>query len=425
MRAERFCVFEVRVWAGIAHGVLKDHADPPPPRPIVPARARLVARGEAVPVSPDTKEGCPSAHTAPAGLPHASLWTRKEEVRAAQDEVKQLKAQLAALQQLQASPPKLRQGLKIPGLKNTGTTLNYIADGAGIRDNDPLNRPRRSPPRRPQRGGPSEEWWNWELVDAPKPKANLRRGVQATNLLQPQWPQPRVAPAISRDATPPLLPGWKEPSYKSPLAKTEPKLRVGLQIPSLDEARRKPEAHHTVASKKFSVSLPAPSPEEDRVHKEFRTTPRFSPDEKPKKRRSPEEKPRRRRFPVVPHQVRASSTSSRTTSPARGRRRDVECMRGGPTSSYRLSSGRRGGGRSGTRHRRRRRRDDTSARSWAAARRRPGRSARTSGAPGVARDQPAVGRVIATRRRLGRVALHPRAQPADGAEQHPHGAVVN
>ena len=107
-------------------------------------------------------------------------------------------------------------------------------------------------------------------------------------------------PAISRDATPPLLPGWKEPSYKSPLAKTEPKLRVGLQIPSLDEARRKPEAHHTVAAKKFSVSLPAPSPEEDRVHKEFRTTPRFSPDEKPKKRRSPEEKPRRRRFPVVP-----------------------------------------------------------------------------------------------------------------------------
>ena len=67
----------------------------------------------------------------------------QEEVRAAQDEVKQLKAQLAALQQLQASPPKLRQGLKIPGLKNTGTTLNYIADGAGIRDNDPLNRPRR------------------------------------------------------------------------------------------------------------------------------------------------------------------------------------------------------------------------------------------------------------------------------------------
>jgi hypothetical protein len=226
----------------------------------------------------------------------------QEEVRAAQDEVKQLKAQLAALQQLQASPPKLRQGLKIPGLKNTGTTLNYIADGAGIRDNDPLNRPRRSPPRRPQRGGPSEEWWNWELVDAPKPKANLRRGVQATNLLQPQWPQPRVAPAISRDATPPLLPGWKEPSYKSPMAVTEPKLRVGLQIPSLDEARRKPEAHHTVASKKFSVSLPAPSPEEDRKHQQFRTTPRFSPDEKPKKRRSPEEKPRRRRFPVVPHQ---------------------------------------------------------------------------------------------------------------------------
>ncbi len=225
----------------------------------------------------------------------------QEEVRAAQDEVEQLKAQLAALQQLQASPPKLRQGLKIPGLKNTGTTLNYIADGAGIRD-DPLNRPRRSPPRRPQRGGPSEEWWNWELVDAPKPKANLRRGVQATNLLQPQWPQPRVAPAISRDATPPLLPGWKEPSYKSPLAVTEPKLRVGLQIPSLDEARRKPEAHHTVASKKFSVSLPAPSPEEGREHQQFRTTPRFSPDEKPKKRRSPEEKPRRRRFPVVPHQ---------------------------------------------------------------------------------------------------------------------------
>mgnify|MGYP001279997654 CR=1 FL=1 len=203
----------------------------------------------------------------------------QEEVRAAQDEVKQLKAQLAALQHLQASPPKLRQGLKIPGLKNTGTTLNYIADGAGIRD-DPLNRPRRSPPRRPRRGGPSEEWWNWDVVDAPKPKANLRRGVQATNLLQPQWPQPRVAPAISRDATPPLLPGWKEPAYKSPMAQTEPKLRVGLQIPSLDEARRKPEAHHTVASKKFSVSLPAPSPEESRVHKEFRTTPRFSPDGK-------------------------------------------------------------------------------------------------------------------------------------------------
>ena len=71
----------------------------------------------------------------------------QEEVRAAQDEVKQLKAQLAALQQLQASPPKLRQALKIPGLKNTGTPLNYIADGAGIRDNDTLNRPRRSPPR--------------------------------------------------------------------------------------------------------------------------------------------------------------------------------------------------------------------------------------------------------------------------------------
>ena len=104
----------------------------------LPGAARLVARGEAVPVSLSVTKGCPSAHTAPAGV----TMDPQEEVRAAQDEVKQLKAQLAALQQLQASPPKLRQGLKIPGLKNTGTTLNYIADGAGIRDNDPLNRPR-------------------------------------------------------------------------------------------------------------------------------------------------------------------------------------------------------------------------------------------------------------------------------------------
>ena len=203
-----------------------DHAPLLRRGPSLPGAARLVARGEAVPVSPD-EGGLPQrAHGAGRAAPRVTM-DPQEEVRAAQDEVKQLKAQLAALQQLQASPPKLRQGLKIPGLKNTGTTLNYIADGAGIRDNDPLNRPRRSPPRRPQRGGPSEEWWNWELVDAPKPKANLRRGVQATNLLQPQWPQPRVAPAISRDATPPLLPGWKEPSYKSPLAVTEPKLEGG------------------------------------------------------------------------------------------------------------------------------------------------------------------------------------------------------
>ena len=135
---------------------------------------------------------------------------------------------------------------------------------------------------------------------------------------------------------PPLLPGWKEPSYKSPLAKTEPKLRVGLQIPSLDEARRKPEAHHTVASKKFSVSLPAPSPEEDRVHKEFRTTPRFSPDEKPKKRRSRRRSPSAASFPwsrwsgwivdIEPDY----KPGPRTAAP------DVECMRGALTCSYRL-----------------------------------------------------------------------------------------
>ena len=68
------------------------------------------------------------AHGAGRAAPRVTM-DPQEEVRAAQDEVKQLKAQLAALQQLQASPPKLRQGLKIPGLKNTGTTLNYIADG--------------------------------------------------------------------------------------------------------------------------------------------------------------------------------------------------------------------------------------------------------------------------------------------------------
>ena len=239
------------------------------------------------------------AHGAGRAAPRVTM-DPQEEVRAAQDEVKQLKAQLAALQQLQASPPKLRQGLKIPGLKNTGTTLNYIADGAGFGD-DPLNRPRRSPPRRPQRGGPSEEWWNWELVDAPKPKANLRRGVQATNLLQPQWPQPRVAPAISRDATPPLLPGWKEPSYKSPMAVTEPNLRVGLQIPSLDEARRKPEAHHTVASKKFSVSCRRRRPRKIEFTRNLGRR-RASRPTRSRRNGGPRRRSRGRRFPVVPHQ---------------------------------------------------------------------------------------------------------------------------
>ena len=71
----------------------------------LPGAARLVARGEAVPVSPDTKEGCPQrAHGAGRAAPRGDM-DPQEEVRAAQDEVKQLKAQLAALQQLQASPP--------------------------------------------------------------------------------------------------------------------------------------------------------------------------------------------------------------------------------------------------------------------------------------------------------------------------------
>ena len=159
-RAERFCVFEVRVWAGIKHAPGEYHA---------PSSAAASSRGEA---SSQRRSGSrftrhegglpQRAHGAGRAAPRVTM-DPQEEVRAAQDEVKQLKAQLAALQQLQASPPKLRQGLKIPGLKNTGTTLNYIADGAGSGE-DPLNRPRRSPraaaARRARlRSGGIGSWW--------------------------------------------------------------------------------------------------------------------------------------------------------------------------------------------------------------------------------------------------------------------------
>ena len=182
---------------------------------------------------------------------------------------------------------------------------------------------------------------------------------------------------------------------------------------------------YTVASKKFSVSLPAPSPEEDRVHKEFRTTPRFSPDEKPKKRRSPEEKPRRRRFPVVPQGPRIVDI-------------EPDYKPGPRTAARRRVHARRSDVQLPALQRKTRRRKKWYTPPPAPSPRRylgPGHGGKQGGGPGapraraaslgVAGHQPAAGGISATRRRLGRVALHPRAQPADGAEQHPHGAVVN
>ena len=259
-------------------------------------------------------------------------------------------------------------------------------------------------------------------MDAPKPKANLRRGVQATNLLQPQWPQPRVAPAISRDATPPLLPGWKEPSYKSPMAVTEPKLRVGLPIPSLDESAT--EARGAPPSLRRSSRYPYRRRRPRKV--EFtRNLGRRRASRPTKSRRNGG--PRRRNLKKAlsrgptPGSA-ASSTSSRTTSPARGRPRGVGCMRGGPTCSYRLSSGRRGGGRSGTRHRR-----AVSRRIWGPSWGEGGGhtgAARTSGERGVAGHQPAAGRLAPARRRRGLLAS---SASATGGRllAHRHGAVVN
>lgn len=246
-----------------------------------------------------------------------------------QEEIKHLRAQLAALQELQASPleespAKLRQGLRIPGLTNTGTTLNWVAD-----KNDPLNKRRQGPSperasMRPGAAGRNGDWWNWELVDAPKPKAKPLRDVHTkTDLTRSSWsPRKELAPLPAK--TPPLLPGWKgaerdiKPEH---FVRTEPKLRVGLRIPSAEQAKR--SSHHTVAAKRFSVTLPAPSPE-DGPGRSFRTTPRFSEEKaprfseeepqfaeepqprfleetQPRRRRKPrlEEKPRRRRFPVV------------------------------------------------------------------------------------------------------------------------------
>ena len=90
---ERFCDFWVRVWIepSLAR-VPEDQIHIFSRVRSLPGAERLVARGEAVPVSLSVTKGCPSAHTAPAGV----TMDPQEEVRAAQDEVKQLKAQLAA-----------------------------------------------------------------------------------------------------------------------------------------------------------------------------------------------------------------------------------------------------------------------------------------------------------------------------------------
>ena len=88
------------------------------------------------------------------------------------------------------------------GLKNTGTTLNYIADGTGIRDNipQPAAVASAAAARRPSE---SRELGVGGRAEA---QGEFTKGVQVTNLLQLQAPAAR-GPAVSAHATPPLLPG--------------------------------------------------------------------------------------------------------------------------------------------------------------------------------------------------------------------------
>ena len=199
-----------------------------------------------------------------------------------------------------------------------------------------------------------------------------------------------------------LLPGWKEPSYKSPLAKTEPKLRVGLQIPSLDEARRKPR--RTILWRQRSSRYPyrRRRPRKTEFTRNLGRR-RASRPTRSRRNGGPRRKPRRRRFPVVPAGPRIVDIEPdykpgpRTAARRRvhARRSDVQlpCSPAEDAAAEEVVHTPPPAPPSP---------DDTSARSWAVEGGGPGAPRARAARFGVAGDQPAVGRVIATRRRLGR-----------------------
>ena len=101
--------------------------DPSGRGPSLPGAARLYARGEAVPVSPDEgglprrgRQGCPTRHYGP-----------QEEVRAAQDEVKQLKRSSRRCSSSRQAP-QTKTRIEDPGPQEHGHTLTTSPTARGF-----------------------------------------------------------------------------------------------------------------------------------------------------------------------------------------------------------------------------------------------------------------------------------------------------
>ena len=188
---------------------------------------------------------------------------------------------------------KLRQGLNIPGLHSTGTTLNWVCDGPAegstrsIFKLSPGQKPappvsfkthhpqrmhgRRLPPAADPSAAAGDDWWNWDTDARPAPKRRTRGpGARASatsspregrpDRLEPLPAKPRAARnqhrgpppfAVDEDAPTSFPPRQVAPLPDRVAAKPRGTLRVGLNIPTPAEVRaRGDEATATVARRR-------------------------------------------------------------------------------------------------------------------------------------------------------------------------------